>query len=1340
MSDREERHPFATAELVWLVLSLAAVGAAGLWLREQSVPYLWTLILATIASAIASWRLPRRGKKWRASAWGFVASVAAFTVLAARTEQNVVAQARDPTALDRALTRSGVSQLHASIDASVTALRRLADSAVALTGDSTTTFVALRELVGSGTRQGERSVVLWDEGSAVAWAGVSRIPVERLLGAGGVEFTTFYSAIYVAAARGSRRAVAVELLHADPPADALGQALDHLVADRVGLRGFELVRGPRDRDGWTTIPVLTDSLAVRANARSPGESRQLVHDAAALWGATWIGLALITFLVTTWRRPAGLTERLVSLVVVLAAIAVVPLSSFSNLTRVFDAGVYFAPFGGPFTASAGALSLTSATALAGFFAIQRSRRRLATRRLSMLVVLVIAALGPFLLRDLSRGISPPPRGVTTSLWLSWQVALFLAGSALLLAGVSAGRIALGTRRGISPAIGATLAALAALLGPLLWEVPGSWPGWYPIPWVLAMGALALSRRSKAVVVSAAIVAACGATTLVWGATARKRVELAERDVQRLSSVDSVALQLLERFANDLRIRTPPVEREELLQRYVRSDLAAGGYPVELSSWLPGSTQPYASLQIANFEHRREGERDLVSDARTSGRPVVRRDSTTYGIQLMLAVPHDDESVTTVIVAPRTLLIPNDPYMSLLGLGVGEDPEPPYEVTLTALDAPSALPASPRWQRKGNELHGDATVPAASRPARVHLEVDLRGLDTLIPRGVLIVLLDLLILSVLWILTVTADGGVRRWLQHRVAAFTRSYRARLTVTLFSFFVLPATVFGGWSYLRLQTNDRQSRELLVRETLRSISATGDPLVLAYESGRLRTPLFLYADGTLRGVSDPLYDRLSPIGRYLPPSVARLFAAEDEVNASERVAVGSRTTLFGYRAVLGLGEARGAVLAAPARVTEEVLDRQRRDLGMLVLFAVALGAMAALWLSGLAARELERPIGALRFAALEIARGRRHPDMPVTPPAEFIPVFTAFRRMDDDLAASREALEAAQRQTEAVLRNVASGVIAVSRDVRVVLANPRAEELLGRTLPSGIEVDAAAIPALTNQVRHFMANAHDDESFDVEFRGRQLRANLTRLTRGAGGAVLTLDDVTEVARAQRVLAWGEMARQVAHEIKNPLTPIRLGVQHLRRARLDRRVDFERIFEQNVTRILAEIDRLDEIARAFSRYGMAPADRSPARPVDVAAIVRDVVELERMGESVVSWEVAGATVPVLVQATDDELREVLLNVFENARQAQATRVDVQISSGEDGVHVDIRDNGVGMPEDVLRRIFEPHFSTRTSGSGLGLAISRGLVRGWGGEMTVQSTVGAGTVMRLTLLGASSG
>jgi nitrogen fixation/metabolism regulation signal transduction histidine kinase len=303
------------------------------------------------------------------------------------------------------------------------------------------------------------------------------------------------------------------------------------------------------------------------------------------------------------------------------------------------------------------------------------------------------------------------------------------------------------------------------------------------------------------------------------------------------------------------------------------------------------------------------------------------------------------------------------------------------------------------------------------------------------------------------------------------------------------------------------------------------------------------------------------------------------------------------------------------------------------------------------------------------------------------------------------------------------------------RVTFSNPRAEAILGRPLLVGTPVLDAQDSTLGPALAAFQDGTADDDALELELNGRRLQVRFARLARGARRMVVTVDDVTDVARAERVIAWGEMARQVAHEIKNPLTPMRLGMQHLRRARRDGRVDFDRVLEENTARVLAEIDRLDEIARAFSRYGAAPVEDSPPESVDVAAVARDVLELERMGAEDLVWEAGIPRGEVWVAARDRELREVLLNLLENARLAKARRVAVRLTPlPTGGVELRVEDDGEGIPEHLLTRVFEPHFSTRTSGSGLGLAISRRLIERWGGELTAESRPGEGTSLILRL------
>jgi nitrogen fixation/metabolism regulation signal transduction histidine kinase len=264
------------------------------------------------------------------------------------------------------------------------------------------------------------------------------------------------------------------------------------------------------------------------------------------------------------------------------------------------------------------------------------------------------------------------------------------------------------------------------------------------------------------------------------------------------------------------------------------------------------------------------------------------------------------------------------------------------------------------------------------------------------------------------------------------------------------------------------------------------------------------------------------------------------------------------------------------------------------------------------------------------------------------------------------------------------------------------------------------------LVTLLEAFRRGGEDDGAAELEAAGRRLQVRIARLQRHSRRLVVTIDDVTDVTRAERVLAWGEMARQVAHEIKNPLTPMRLGMQHLRRARRDARVDFDQVLEENTARVLAEIDRLDEIARSFSRYGTAPVDDAPPEAVDVAAVARDVLELERMGSAGIAWEAAVPAGPLPAAARERELREVLLNLLENARLASARRIALSVRALADGgAELQVEDDGTGIPEHLLARVFEPHFSTRTSGSGLGLAISRRLIERWGGTIHAERLEG---------------
>ena len=1332
MQTTRQRLEHGDALVLWGLATGAALLALAGWIRGARVEYLAVAWFATLGSAILVGRpAGTRARVWRGVATG----LALIACAAASIEQRDLSRVRDDwLAYDAAQRESASSRMERELTRVSGELATAARRAVTAPGDRARAFAMVAELSGG---VGERGVVLYDCDEPLAWSGTVRIATDTLASPLGVAVTPTYTTLYAVVRAGTRRAVATALIHAEPPGSALSRPLDALVARATGILDFtvardSVARGSAARDPVTRLALRDGGppLLLTPRSASPAEAALRLLEGARVRGALLLALALAAFVGAVWRSRRRLRARFGALAVPLLCVGIVPLNELSNVSRLFDPALYFAPLGGPWTASAGALALTGSILLLGLLALLRSPFANRSRAAAGAVVVVIAGAAPFLLRELARGMQPPAEGVSAALWLSWETALFVAGSVLLLAGASAGRAALGGRRGLPSAVAPLVAVAAALTGPMVWEAPGQWPAWYTMIWVAAIAALAFTRRTTRFVAAAAIVASLGASTLVWGVTARKRVELAVRDVEGLRSADDYALALMNRFAHELLDAPPPHTRAELLARYVVSDLAAAQYPVELAAWDKAGMRR-AELATGGLEPAPDATADLVAEARARGTPVLRPTLGDLGVSLVLAVPNADSTVTSALVLPRTRLVAGDPFAPLIGGPRAGGGDPPYTLSLTGADSAAVADAGRRvWKRAANELHGDWLLQTSRGLSRAHAEVELRPVSSLVQRGLLIVLANLALVALLWALSALADGGYMRWVQVRRRRWSRSYRSRLTLVLFAFFVLPAVAFAWWSYRQLQRDDRQSQDLLLRETLRTVAGSTEGANVTGPNDRTTGPLLRYDRGALVAASDTLYEALAPFGKFLPPDVFLSLAVSDEVTTTSSVPVGTASTVVGYRAMTD-DRGQRVVIAAPAAVSEELLDRRRRDLGVLVSFLTAIGGLAALGLSGVAARQFARPIGELRGAALAIAAGEREPVLAARPPIEFRPVYSAFRRMATDLSESREALVEARRRTEAVLRTVASGVVAVDATGTVMLANPRAETLFGRAL-AGQPITALGSAGLAARVRDFLASAEEATSFEVEHARRELRGSLTRLMRG-GGAVLTLDDVTDLARAQRVLAWGEMARQVAHEIKNPLTPIRLGVQHLRRAYGAGRADFPQILDQNATRILAEIDRLDEIARSFSRYGTPPAEQPAAEPTDVTPIVRGVAELEALGDDGARFTVRGAERPVLAMARGGELRDVLVNVAENARLAGARNVDLTIVDDGD-VRIVVRDDGEGIAPEVLPRVFEPHFSTRTSGSGLGLAISRRLIDGWGGAITLDSTRGAGTTVTIVL------
>jgi len=430
-------------------------------------------------------------------------------------------------------------------------------------------------------------------------------------------------------------------------------------------------------------------------------------------------------------------------------------------------------------------------------------------------------------------------------------------------------------------------------------------------------------------------------------------------------------------------------------------------------------------------------------------------------------------------------------------------------------------------------------------------------------------------------------------------------------------------------------------------------------------------------------------------------------------------------------------------------------KRIFGLTLTLAMLLTLFSSIALAFVLSERLSSPLSALAEATRAIAKGDYSKLNPVKSRDEFGVLTQSFNTMTRQIADATEAMERNQQQLEnaktyleSILSNLSSGVLTFDERLYVKTMNAAANVILavpagafhGLKLSDWPRHMQAVAPFAEIALRHFASSGMAQWEEQMEYRRadgpRTLLLRGTRLgTRGEPGYVVVFDDITHLIQAQRDAAWGEVARRLAHEIKNPLTPIQLSAERLQQKLQEKLPPTEAdILRRATGTIVTHVSALKGMVDDFSQY--AHASRMNARMVSLNDLVREVLVLyESMG---VAIEPRLAENLPQIHADPGMMRQVLHNLFQNAIDALAgidsPRILVGTSLGTAGVLLTVRDNGSGIAEGVMGRIFEPYVTTKPKGTGLGLAIVKKIIDEHHGRILVENVKPHGATVSIVL------
>jgi two-component system nitrogen regulation sensor histidine kinase NtrY len=433
------------------------------------------------------------------------------------------------------------------------------------------------------------------------------------------------------------------------------------------------------------------------------------------------------------------------------------------------------------------------------------------------------------------------------------------------------------------------------------------------------------------------------------------------------------------------------------------------------------------------------------------------------------------------------------------------------------------------------------------------------------------------------------------------------------------------------------------------------------------------------------------------------------------------------------------------------------------VLFLAVTLLIVFSATWFGFYIARGITGPIQKLLDGTRAVAAGDLSIRVEAESTDELRELVDSFNTMTDDLRMSKSSLEAVnqslrrsnieleQRRTyiETVLETIGAGVIATDPEGRVTTFNRSAEMILQSSADAvkGQSYDDAfkqfGLESVADDLRRLIVQNGDtiERELSAEIGGFAITLRFSiALLRGHDrqfmGAVLVFDDLSELLKAQKLAAWQEVARRIAHEIKNPLTPILLATERLRKKFTQHPDEFTRIFDESTRIVINEVNTLKTMVDEFSNFARMPAP-SP-RLCDLHALLQEVVFLYRSAHKDLdlSTQFADSLPPLMLDPV--QIKQVFINLFENAVAAMNGRgrlwIATRYTPGQPVVQIRVDDEGTGIAPEDLNKLFLPYFSKRRGGTGLGLAIVHRIITDHNGQISVQPNRPTGTTITITL------